>query len=235
MNVSLALVMDQIWRADSPEKVRDLILQLGFNGLVFQRWRREVIENWEASIPRGFLELYYGEELDRVCPVARAIHSWTRSYTFSEARRELANPANRAVEERIERLFASFDLNDGVVVLTGSQSARSSVILTSESPCDARYEELGGVLQFAAHKLDRLLVSGHPVLGLVPRNPPKLSEVQAKILKMQIDNPEMSSAEMARALGMSPKTLQAHHKKIAKKTGVTSFTGAVLRHLQQTS
>jgi len=73
------------------------------------------------------------------------------------------------------------------------------------------------------------------MLTHVPRENPALSEMQTKILQMQIDHPELSNSEMALALGLSPKTLHAHHKKIAKKNGVTTFAGAVIKRLKESS
>lgn len=233
MNVSFALVADRIQHSSSPQETRDIILRLGFNGLVFQRWQAEHIENWEGEIPAGFLEHYYGAELDKFCAIARAIHSWSRSYTFAEARQQLTHTIDPEMEARVRKLYADFGIVDGVVVLTGTHAIRSSVILTAGQSCERLFAEQAGLLHMAAIRLTKQLHSGNPLLSNVPRTHPVLSEVQQRILQMQIDHPEMSSAEIARELGMSPKTLHAHHKKIAKKTGVTSFTGAVLRHLHQ--
>lgn len=233
MTVSFALLADRLQRSQTPEETRDLLLQIGFSGLVFQRWHADHIENWEGKIAPGFLEHYYGAELDEHCAIARAIHSWSRSYTFSEARRELARAIDPVLADRVKRLFDSFGMVDGVVILTGTQTVRSSVILTCGTSCQSLYEQQGGLLHLAAYRLTQQLHPGHTLLSAVPRKHPILSDMQQRILQMQIDHPEMSSADMAQALGMSPKTLHAHHKKIARKTGVTTFAGAVLRHLHQ--
>lgn len=231
MSVSFALLIERLWQSDGPETTRDIILNLGFNGLVFQRWSLDYIENWEGKIEDGFLEHYYGAQLDQYCPIAKAIHSWSRSYTFSQARSQ-AGPETEHTK-RVESVFQQFGMNDGVVLLTGPNHLRSSVILTSESPVQETFDQLGGILYFAADKLTRQLRPGHPLLTHVPRENPTLSEMQAKILQMQIDHPELSKNEMALALGLSPKTLHAHHKKIAKKNGVTTFAGAVIKKLKE--
>lgn len=231
MNVSFALLIERLWQSETPETTRDIILSLGFNGLVFQRWNVDYIENWEGRMANGFLEHYYGAQLDQYCPIAKAIHSWTRSYTFAEARAGSNSDAENAA--RVESLFQQFGMVDGVVLLTGKNSLRSSVILTSAQPTQKLFEEFGGVLYFAADKLTQQLHSAHDLLTHVPRENPVLSEMQAKILQMQIDHPELSNSEMATALGLSPKTLHAHHKKIAKKNGVTTFAGAVIKTLKE--
>ncbi|MEM6617920.1 MAG: hypothetical protein AAF631_01295 [Pseudomonadota bacterium] len=231
--VSFALFMERLWQSQGPEETRDLMLQLGFNGLVFQRWSLDFIENWEGRIMRGFLEHYYGAELDQHCPIAKAIHTWSRNYTFGEARRQLTASLDRGNANRVVRLFSRFGMEDGVVLLTGTNTNRSSVILTSARPCQDVFDQFGGVLAFAAHRLTDQLPSGHDLLTPVPRKQPQLSEMQSRILQMQIDNPEMSNGEIAMALGMSPKTLHTHHKKIAKKTGVTTFAGAVIKQMKE--
>lgn len=231
MTVSFALLMERLWQSDSPETTRDIILSLGFNGLVFQRWSPDYIENWEGRIAEGFLEHYYGAQLDQHCPIAKAIHTWSRSYTFTQARSQPGADTENA--QRVERLFQQFGMQDGVVLLTGPNNLRSSVILTSSGPVDKEFEMFGGMLYFAADKLTRQLGPGHPLLTHVPRENPTLSEMQTKILQMQIDHPELSKNEMALALGLSPKTLHAHHKKIAKKNGVTTFAGAVIKKLKE--
>ncbi|MDR6264058.1 MULTISPECIES: winged helix-turn-helix domain-containing protein [Rhodobacterales] len=231
MSVSFALLIERLWQSDGPETTRDIILNLGFNGLVFQRWSLDYIENWEGKIEDGFLEHYYGAQLDQYCPIAKAIHSWSRSYTFTQARSQ-AGPETEQTK-RVESVFQQFGMNDGAVLLTGPNHLRSSVILTSESPVQETFDQLGGILYFAADKLTRQLRPGHPLLTHVPRENPTLSDMQAKILQMQIDHPELSKNEMALALGLSPKTLHAHHKKIAKKNGVTTFAGAVIKKLKE--
>ncbi len=232
MNADFALLIERLWQSDNPETTRDIILNLGFNGLVFQRWNLEYIENWEGRIAEGFLEHYYGAQLDQYCPIAKAIHSWSRSYTFAEARAGANGDQENAT--RVESLFRQFGMVDGVVLLTGKNALRSSVILTSAQPAQKIFNDYGGVLYFAADKLTKQLHSGHSLLTHVPRENPVLSEMQSKILQMQIDHPELSNSEMASALGLSPKTLHAHHKKIAKKNGVTTFAGAVIKRLKET-
>lgn len=231
MSVSFALLIERLWQSDGPETTRDIILNLGFNGLVFQRWSLDYIENWEGRIEDGFLEHYYGAQLDQFCPIAKAIHSWSRSYTFTQARSQAGADTENA--QRVESVFQQFGMNDGVVLLTGPNHLRSSVILTSATPVQETFDQLGGILYFAADKLTRQLRPGHPLLTHVPRENPTLSDMQAKILQMQIDHPELSKNEMALALGLSPKTLHAHHKKIAKKNGVTTFAGAVIKKLKE--
>ncbi|MEM7438342.1 MAG: hypothetical protein AAF393_01995 [Pseudomonadota bacterium] len=232
-NVSFALFMDRLWSTSDPNDTKELMLQLGFNGLLFQRWSPQFIENWEGKFAEGFLEHYYGTALDQHCAVAKAIHTWTRDYSFREVREQLRPSLDPEKSIRANNLFSQFGMEDGVVLLTGSNLTRSAVILSSATPCGNRFAELGGLLAFAAHRLTEQLPVGHDLLTPVPREHQPLSEMQSRILQMQIDNPAWSNAEMATALGMSPKTLHAHHKKIAKKNGVTTFTGAVLKHLQQ--
>ena len=231
MTADQGLLISRIMRADDPHTLRDEILRLGFNGLVFQRWYPDIMDNWEGQIVEGFFELYYGLQLYKVCPVAHAIHHWTRDYTFAEARAEFG--AMHPDAYRVEKLYQQFGMADGIVCFTGTNKLRSAVILTTAGPAAPLMEERGGLLALAARRLTDQLVPGHEVLQTISRDDPRLSKLQNRILQMQIDNPELSNQDMARALGMSPKTLHAHHKKIAKKTGVTTFAGAVLRHIKQ--
>lgn len=231
MNVDNTLLISRLLQSSDPLEIHDILLGLGFNGLLFQRWYPEEMDNWEPSLPEGFLEIYYGAQVYKDCPVARAVHSFTRDYTFTEARAAFTGGMPEA--ERANKLFEQFDLNDGVVLFTGTNKMRSAVILTTEKVADPLMREFGGLLALGARQLAQQLHPRHDLLSRISRDDPKMSNLQNKILQMQIDHPEMSNQEMANALNMSPKTLHAHHKKIAKKNGVTTFAGAVLKHLQQ--
>ncbi|WP_085899401.1 helix-turn-helix transcriptional regulator [Kiloniella majae] len=218
-----------ILQAETPGETRDLILNLGFNGLFFQRWYPDVMDNWEGLLARGFQEHYYAAQVYRFCPVARAIHQWHRSYTFAEARRTiLVGSAEAKVADNLWKLFG---MEDGVVVFSGRSNLKSALILTTDCPVEELYQKHSGILALAADKLDRQLCSGHTLLRQLSRENITLSPIQQKILRLQINQPELSNAAMAEMLGISVNTLFSHHKKIAKKEGVTTFTGAIIKQL----
>ena len=232
MNLDTSSAIEILSKSRTVEETRETLLNLGFNGLVFQRWYPDVMDNWEGYLAEGFLEHYYAAQLYKWCPVARAIHTWSRDYTFNEARRELRADHPNAL--RCENLYRQFGMDDGVVVFTGTNKLRSAVILTTSGSADRHLSLLGGVLAYGARVLTNQLTPGHRLLTQISRDDPGMSAIQNKILQMQIDHPEMSNHEMAEALGLSPKTLHSHHKKIAKKTGVTTFAGAVIKHMKET-
>ncbi|WP_085905745.1 helix-turn-helix transcriptional regulator [Kiloniella majae] len=218
-----------ILQAETPGETRDLILNLGFNGLFFQRWYPDVMDNWEGLLARGFQEHYYAAQVYRFCPVARAIHQWHRSYTFAEARRTiLVGSAEAKVADNLWKLFG---MEDGVVVFSGRSNLKSALILTTDCPVEELYQKHSGILALAADKLDRQLCPGHTLLRQLSRENITLSPIQQKILRLQINQPELSNAAMAEMLGISVNTLFSHHKKIAKKEGVTTFTGAIIKQL----
>lgn len=216
-------------RADTPGQIRDLFLEMGFTGILFQRWYAGVMDNWEGEMPAGFLEHYYATQLYKWCPVARAIHQWRRDYTFAEAREAILVGDRRA--EQAERLFSSFGIKDGIVLFTGRNALRSATILMARNPVEPTFSRHGPMLAYAARCLDRILHSGSTTLTRISRDDPRLSETQERILQMQIDHPELTMAEMAELLGMSVKTLRSHHEKIAKKTNVSNFAGAVVERM----
>ncbi|WP_421781987.1 hypothetical protein [Kiloniella litopenaei] len=218
-----------ILQAETPGETKDLIIDLGFNGLFFQRWYPEMMDNWEGHLAEGFQEHYYAAQIYRFCPVARAIHQWHRSYTFAEARNAISVGREQAAVAG--NLWKFFGMGDGVVVFSGRSNLKSALILTTEGPVENLYSEYSGVLALAADKLDQQLYPGHPLLRQLSRENITLSPIQQKILKLQINHPELSNAAMAETLGISVNTLFAHHKKIAKKEGVTTFTGAIIKQL----
>ena len=216
-------------RAETPEQIRDLFLEMGFSGVLFQRWYAGVMANWEGTMPPGFLEHYYATQLYKWCPVARAIHQWRRDYTFAEARAAILVGDPRA--EKAERLFSNFGISDGVVLFSGRNSLRSATVLMSRLPVEQTFTTYGPMLAYAARCLERILHSGNATLERITRDDPRLSETQERILQMQIEHPEFTMAEMAELLGMSVKTLRSHHEKIAKKTNVSNFAGAVVERM----
>lgn len=232
MNEAELEILSKIPQVETPEDIRDFILLLGFNGIFFQRWYPSMMDNWEGALPSGFLEHYYGAQLYKWCPVARVIHQWHRSYTFSEARNEILCGDENAI--RATNLWRQFGMDDGIIVFSGRQELKSAMIVTTAGDAEDHYNKHSKILAYLAALLDEKLPQGHPLLGEMSRGDPILSEMQNKILQLQIDHPNDSNTEMASRLGISPKTLAAHHKKIARKAGVTTFTGAVIQKLKTT-
>ncbi|WP_417431994.1 hypothetical protein [Kiloniella sp.] len=220
-----------ILQAETPGETKDLIIGLGFNGLFFQRWYPDTMDNWEGHLAEGFQEHYYAAQIYRFCPVAKAIHQWCRSYTFAEARDTISIDPEQAVIA--ENLWSFFGMDDGVVIFSGRYNLKSALILTTEGPVESLYRKYAGLLALAAEKLDQQLYPGHASLRQLSRDNITLSPIQQKILKLQINHPELSNAAMAETLGISVNTLFAHHKKIAKKEGVTTFTGAIVKQLEK--
>ncbi|WP_120497441.1 hypothetical protein [Kiloniella sp. EL199] len=251
MSVSEHKFARDILNVETPWQTRDTVLALGFNGLFFQRWYPDVMDNWEGYLAEGFHELYYASQVYRSCPVARAIHQkdshvskvhrfcpvakvagqWNRSYTFAEARDGMSTNRNEA--EIADNLWKLFGMEDGVVLFSGRNNLKSAMILTTDRSVEELYQKYSGVLALAADKLDRQLCPGHTLLRQLSRENIKLSPIQQKILKLQINQPELSNAAMAEKLGISVNTLFSHHKKIAKKEGVTTFTGAIVKQLSK--
>ncbi len=233
MNKEDLKLIDQFLQAKTPGETRDIILQLGFNGLFFQRWYPDIMDNWEGYLAKGFLEHYYASQLYKSCPVARTIHQWRRSYTFLEARNSVLRGNVQA--KMAENLWSQFGMHDGIIVFSGRHSLKSAMVLTTDCPAEELYARYSGILTFVADKLDKQLYPGHDLLKQISRQDIKLSPIQQKILKLQINHPELTNSIMAEMLGISVNTLLSHHKKIAKKEGVTTFTGAVIRRIGKDS
>ncbi len=228
-----AELIEAFCKADSPEDIRDVFLTMGFTGVVFQRWWEDSMDNWEGQLAQGFFEHYYAAQLYKCCPVALAIHRWSRDYTFSQARSEFLVGDERA--QRAASLWLQFGIRDGVVLFTGANASKSAVILMSDDIVEERFANFCGVMAYGARRLTQKLEPGNKLLARMNRDDPHLSSTQNKILRLQVDHPELSNVEMAQRLGMSPKTLQSHHKKIAQKTGVTTFTGAVIQRMRESA
>ena len=177
-------------------------------------------------MPDGFFELYYGLNLDKKCPVAYAIHRYSRDYTFAEVRDEFSGQLAGSSEAKAA--WDQFDLLDGIVLFSGrnTDSGKSAFVVMTDQVAEKPFVKFGAVLAYAARRVDNLII-GHPELNEIPRNDPILSDTQLKVLRLQIDHPELSHKDMADKLGMSVKTLLSHHKRIAKKNNVSSFASAV--------
>ncbi|MCP5073705.1 MAG: hypothetical protein GY947_10485 [Rhodobacteraceae bacterium] len=228
-----AVLIGAFSKAQSPEETRDVFLLMGFTGVVFQRWHAESMDNWEGQLVHGFFEHYYAAQLYKCCPIALAIHRWSRDYTFAEARCEFLVGDEKA--NRAKSLWQQFGIQDGVVLFTGANNLKSAVVLMSDKAVAEQFDKLGGAMAYGARCLTRQLEPGNKLLSGMNRDDPHLSSTQNKILRLQVDHPELSNVEMAQRLGMSPKTLQSHHKKIAQKTGVTTFTGAVIQRMRESA
>lgn len=218
-------------RAQTPGEIWTLLQGLGFNGLLFQRWYPTCMDHWEVLPSDDFFDHYYVGQKYRHCQIAKVVHLWRRDFTFVEARE--AFPSSDPHVAEAEALWKSAKMEDGFICLAGRPSIPCALAVTKASEVEPYYQKYANVVAYAVRRLDKLLPTGHELLGQMQRTDPEFSETQKKILQLQIDYPEESSAEIATRLGISPKTLISHQKKIAKKAGVTSFTGAVIQRLKE--
>ncbi len=175
----------QLSKSSTPEGTRDVILRLGFNGLLFQRWYSDIMDNWEGFLKKGFLQHYYGTQLYKSCAVANSVHTWRRDYAFNEARAETDETNLDAI--RVNSLYRQFDMDDGLVLLTGSNARRSAVFLTTKGSAEGLLDSMGPILSYAARQLTLQLPENHKLLTKISRGDPKMSPLQEKIMQMQID------------------------------------------------
>ena len=224
-----ALLVRQILNAQTPAEIARVLRNLGFSRLFWQQWRPTEIDTWDA-MPDGFLEHYYGINADQYCAVAKAIHSHWRSYTFQEARRTFGSSP---MAQQAEAVWRAFGAEDGVVLMTGRGERPSATILATSRPAEPLFQAYYPALTFAACRLDTML-SENRELQKVSRALLQLSEKQMEVLRVQIHHPDLSFAEQAKMLGISPRTLVKRHQQIAERFGVSSFAGAVAKASSRT-
>lgn len=211
--------------ADSPAAIARLARNIGFRWCFWQTWEPETVHTWE-SMPSGFLAHYYGIQADRFCPVAVAIRRRWQTFTFREARELLISP----YAEETRRVWSAFGIEDGAVVFGGRGAGVSALILCADKPVESTFLRFRAALSLAAVRMDELL-RRHPGLTAIERDFIRLTEKQLAVLRVQIDHPELSFAEQAELLAISPRMLEKRHRQIADRFGVSSFTAAVAKAL----
>lgn len=219
-----SLLVRQILNAQTPAEIARVLRNLGFARLFWQQWRPNDIDTWDA-MPDGFLEHYYGINADQYCAVAKAIHGHWRSYTFKEARKVFGGSP---MAQQAEAVWRAFGVEDGIVMMTGRGERASATILSTAREAEPLYRDYAPALAFAAARLDAML-SENRELQKISRSILQLSEKQMEVLRVQIAHPDLSFAEQARMLGISPRTLVKRHQQIAERFGVSSFAGAVAK------
>jgi DNA-binding CsgD family transcriptional regulator len=200
-----------------------LLQQLGFEHLLWQLRTVEQLYTWDA-MPPGFLEHYYGTQVDQPCAVAEAIRQHWQNFSFDQARRHFAH---RPKAGEAEKVWHSFGINDGVVFHSGWGPDCSTTVLCSSEKILSELAEYKSVLVAVAWKLHQLL-ENHPGLIAISRTLVDLSPKQLEVLRVQIDNPELTLPQQAALLGISPRMLDKRHSQIAARFGVSSFTSAVM-------
>jgi len=206
----------------SVEELIGYFRELGFPYLCWQMRSNTFLQTWDA-MPQGFLEHYYGTQMDQPCAVAEAIRRHWQNFTFSEAREAFGQ---RPGASGTESVWRAFGINDGIVIFSGRGWHRSTTALCGPADADPIIQRHGADLVSACWRLHHLL-DGHPGLIQIPRALIELTEKQIEVLLVQIENPHMTLAEQAAKLGISPRMIEKRHRQIAERFGVSSFAGAV--------
>jgi len=213
----------RIDRAQSAFEIFAMFRDLGIEHLLWQLRTKDELLTWDG-MPAGFLEHYYGQQLDQPCAVAEAIRQHWQNFSFSEAR---AAFTHRPHAMDAEKVWHAFNINDGAVFYSGRGAERSTTVLCSSLPIEPILKNRETIFISAAWKLHQLL-SSDPALIPISRNLAELSPKQLEVLSVQIDNPELTLAEQAKLLNISRRMLEKRHNQVAAKFGVSSFTSAVM-------
>ncbi|WP_120496193.1 helix-turn-helix transcriptional regulator [Kiloniella sp. EL199] len=177
-------------------------------------------------MPEGFLDAYYGCDLDLVCPGAWAFRKriWPK-FTYLQAKNngefKLYDPDNLS-----EKHWNSFGIKDCLVILSGSPDLNSVACFAYDH---AIIDPTGICLPYIemTMKLDSWLYNSRH-LKPYKREFSGLSPKEKEAIKIQINKPGLTIAEQARYLNISVPTLRIRRERIAKKYGVSSFSSAVL-------
>ncbi len=180
-------------------------------------------------MPSGFLEHYYGTNLDQPCAVAEAIRQHWQCFTFAEARHRFNH---RPQAKKAEDLYRAFGMNDGAVFYSGKGEENSTLVLCTSGSAAEIMEGIEPLLAAAAWKIHNLL-NGHPDLLPISRTLVELSPKQLEVLRVQIENPKLSFDQQAKLMGVSRRMLEKRHRQIAERFGVSSFASAVTIAVKQ--
>jgi len=200
-----------------------LLHELGVDQLMWQLRSHDQLYTWDRMHP-GFLEHYYGPQWDQPCAVAEAIRQRWQNFTFSEAREEFSHRPNA---REAEKIWQAFGIQNGAVFLSGRGESRSTLVVCTSTPDGSILQTHIALFVAAAWKLHQLLAN-HPDVIPISRSLIQLSPKQLEVLRVQIDNPELTLAEQAKVLNISRRMLEKRHNQIAAKFGVSSFTSAVM-------
>lgn len=210
------------------KKLLDQLTELGCSRLLWQTWDKHYVHTWDA-LPNGFLEHYYGVDADRHCAIAQAIHRGWLCFTFNQARNEFN--ANDHSEEAVS-IWNSFGLNDGIVMLDGEGKRISASVFILKDADKYLHSSKRHELRKMASMLD-VALTGSDILTPVSRTSIKLSPRENEALRIRLEHPEWTFAQQAEAMEISVRGLERLHSRIAKKFGVSSFSGAVAETMRK--
>jgi len=195
----------------------------GFSHLLWQLRTADTLFTWDA-MPPGFLEHYYGTQMDQPCAVGEAVRQNWQNFTFADAQRQFSH---RPGAKDAENVWRAFGVSDGAVFYSGWGEERSMLGLCTSADAMTILEGREPQFIVAAWKLNQLLI-GDPGLMPIPRALVQLSPKQLEVLRVQIENPELTLPQQASLLGISRRMLEKRHSQIAGRFGVSSFTSAVM-------
>jgi len=221
--ISGASQIDRVEHAQSAFEIFALLREMGVEHVLWQLRLKDELRTWDG-LPAGFLEHYYGHQMDQPCAIAEAIRQHWQYFTFAEARATF-NRRPHALDA--EREWQAFNINDGAVFYSGRAAERSTMVLCSSGPIAPILHNRETIFVSAAWKLHHLLADD-PTLISVSRNLAQLSPKQHEALSVQIDNPELTLSEQAKLLNISRRMLEKRHNQVAAKFAVSSFTSAVM-------
>lgn len=178
------------------------------------------------KMPEGVMADYYGKDIDLVCPGAWAFRSriWP-AFSFKQAL-ESHLFSLYDLDNVSYKFWTELGIKDFLCILSGRPGLNSfsffafNEIINDPVSISLPYTAL-------THKMDTWL-EHHPNLIPYSREFSSLSTSERKVLKLEVNNPNLSQKEKADILEISINTLREKQKRIAKKFGVSSFTSAVL-------
>lgn len=218
------LTLTQMIECESVEDFNLIADEYGFK-YFWQRQSSSDVFTYDRT-HSNFFDEYYDEEVDLICPAAWAFRSrrWP-IFTLTQARESsLFNGLDPNNLSTI--VWSKAGILDAVVVLSGRSGCESFAVFGFSEKID-NAEALTVPLFSITRKLDEWLLDSDN-LRVTPRSFKNLSEKEVHTLKSQVCNPHLSLKEQAEDLGISEKTLQERHKRIARKFGVKRFAGAVI-------
>ncbi|WP_420549192.1 response regulator transcription factor [Curvivirga sp.] len=218
------LTIDDILNCDSLEGFNELLASYDIQ-YAWQRHTPGFVYTY-SQIQTPFFDEYYSKEIDLICPAAWAFRSrqWP-IFTHEQAR---AEPQFNSIKnaEKAYDIWLKHGFVDAIVCLSGRPDCDSSAFYSASRKIE-NLDDIEITYFAATRKLDHWLKDREDLYS-VPREFELFSPKEVETLKLQMLEPDLSSAELAEKLNISQTTLKNRQKRIAKKFGVKRFSAAVL-------
>jgi DNA-binding CsgD family transcriptional regulator len=179
------------------------------------------------EMPEGFLQAYYGADLDDGDPIAAAIRARLPICSFAHARKFYAESAEDS--QRTEEFLEKWGIFDGVFVTTGTEDHGSVLVMIVGKGVGTKFATSHSrLLRHLSVVADTVLDAIPPDFALDRRRWPFTAREQ-ELLDLALSGTCNTLTQQAVALGISESTVKQRRSRICKRVGVRSWPGVLVR------